>query len=116
MCVDLELDQDDIDGIQALYGRKEDRTTTTRRPTTTRRTTRRPSGGGGGSGGSSGGGSEGVDNEDLCSDPDVDTVFATEDGSFYVFKGEYYWKLTEDSVEPGLEISALFSNRNIHDN
>ena len=40
-------------------------------------------------------------NEDLCLDPSIDTIFGTDDGSYYVFKGSNYWKLTEDSVERG---------------
>jgi hypothetical protein len=55
-------------------------------PSTT--TTQRPAGGG-------------DDNNDLCSDSRVDTIFSTADGSYYVFKGSDYWKLTEDSVESG---------------
>ena len=34
-------------------------------------------------------------------DASFDTIFHTGDGSYYVFKGSNYWKLTEDSVEPG---------------
>ena len=31
----------------------------------------------------------------------MDTVFSTGDGSYYVFKGGKYWKLTDDSVAAG---------------
>ena len=31
----------------------------------------------------------------------MDTVFSTGDGSYYVFKGADYWRLTDDSVAPG---------------
>ena len=41
------------------------------------------------------------DNTDLCRDGRVDTVFSTGDGSYYVFKGSKYWKLTDDSVDSG---------------
>ena len=41
------------------------------------------------------------DNTDLCRDGSVDTVFSTGDGSYYVFKGSKYWKLTDDSVAAG---------------
>ena len=34
-------------------------------------------------------------------DGNIDTIFGTTDGSYYVFKGEDYWKLTEDTVENG---------------
>ena len=43
----------------------------------------------------------GGDNTDLCRDGRVDTVFSTGDGSYYVFKGSKYWKLTSDSVAEG---------------
>ena len=42
-----------------------------------------------------------VENAKLCRDGSVDTVFSTGDGSYYVFKGDDYWKLTDDSVAPG---------------
>merc|ERR1711860_345891 len=38
---------------------------------------------------------------DLFRDASFDTIFHTGDGSYYVFKGSNYWKLTEDSVESG---------------
>ena len=43
----------------------------------------------------------GVENAKLCRDGSVDTVFSTGDGSYYVFKGADYWRLTDDSVAPG---------------
>jgi matrix metalloproteinase-14 (membrane-inserted) len=43
-----------------------------------------------------------VDNGDLCDDGGkIDTIFSTADGSYYVFKGSQYWKLTDDSVDSG---------------
>ena len=42
-----------------------------------------------------------VENAKLCRDGSVDTVFSTGDGSYYVFKGADYWRLTDDSVAPG---------------
>lgn len=37
----------------------------------------------------------------LCSDPSFDTIFNSAAGETFVFKGSNYWKLNEDSVEPG---------------
>lgn len=77
------MDKDDIDAIQALYGEPgnsnvPDKDETPGKP--------KP---------------ESTNNEDLCTDSRFDTLFGTQDGSYYVFKGSNYWKLTEDSVEPG---------------
>lgn len=70
----------------------------------------------GGSGaGSGGGGGAGVpagrpsypkpasprgDNE-LCSDPKIDAMFNTADGNTYAFKGDNYYRLTQDTVAEG---------------
>jgi len=86
----LKLHQDDVDAIQALYGRYTGGGSNT--PTTTKSppsnpATESPAGDG--------------DNTDLCRDGRVDTVFSTGDGSYYVFKGSKYWKLTDDSVDSG---------------
>jgi len=74
----FKLDQDDIDAIQKLYGVKVDE-----------EDVRPPSPG------------PNPGSNDLCRDASFDTIFHTGDGSYYVFKGSNYWKLTEDSVEPG---------------
>lgn len=76
-------------GIQALYGRKT----------------------GGGSAGGGGGSfvpakttraptNPRADNE-LCSEPKVDALFNSADGSTYAFKGKKYYKLTENAVADG---------------
>ena len=93
----LKLHKDDIQAIRALYGEKNTRPnpTTTRRPATT---TRRPNQGGGGGGGGGNGGNR--DNRRLCNGRgDIDTVFNTIDGTYYVFKGNDYWELTDDAVK-----------------
>ncbi|XP_039295486.1 stromelysin-2 isoform X2 [Nilaparvata lugens] len=83
----FQLDDDDVEAIQALYGKKKD------------------------SGGDSDG--EGSDKKpatdeppseedgELCADATIDTIFNSAEGVTYTFKGEYYWKLTEDSIAPG---------------
>lgn len=76
-----------LQGIQALYGRK----------TTP--------GSGGGSGASPRPAfprpSKPSDDNELCSDPKIDAMFNTADGNTYVFKGNNYYRLTDDSVSEG---------------
>ncbi|XP_064455146.1 stromelysin-3-like [Ornithodoros turicata] len=76
----FQLDRDDIDAIQALYGPAQ---RTTKGPT--RGTSRRPS----------------LPGPDLCQDSSIDAATRTEDGSSYVFKGDYYWKIENDGVAEG---------------
>ncbi|XP_063224622.1 matrix metalloproteinase-14 isoform X3 [Bacillus rossius redtenbacheri] len=77
------LDQDDVQGIQALYGKKSTPTTTVEKstPTSTEKTS----------------------NEDplLCRDGSIDTIFNSAEGATYVFKGDDYWKLTPEGVAFG---------------
>jgi len=103
----LSLEEDDIRGIQALYGEKSGTSsnevavrsnfpsvTTTRRPTTTTaRTTRRPS--------FSSDEEKDLDNKALCTSGKLDTMVTMKDSVTYAFLGDQYWKLTETSVEPG---------------
>jgi len=103
----LSLENDDIRGIQALYGEKTTGTSsnevgvrssfpsipTTRRPTTTARTTRRPS--------SVSDTNTDLDNKALCGSGKLDTIVTMKDSVTYAFLGDQYWKLTETSVEPG---------------
>ncbi|XP_053675334.1 matrix metalloproteinase-14-like [Anopheles nili] len=83
----FRLDPDDIQGIQTLYGTK----------------TR--------TGGGSGNGATPtrtprpkvpteLDSE-LCGSPKIDAIFNTADGSTYAFKGDKYYKLTENAVAEG---------------
>ena len=63
----LELDRDDVEAIQALYGAPDqdsDPDESEDKPIETS-----------------------SNNSDLCSDPNFDTIFGTGDGSYYVFKG-----------------------------
>lgn len=68
----FKLDPDDVQGIQALYGKKTnkaqtpngDKTTTTAKPSM-------PSG----------------ENAELCRDPSIDTLFSSAEGETYAFKG-----------------------------
>ncbi|XP_027228336.1 stromelysin-3 isoform X1 [Penaeus vannamei] len=85
----FELDQDDLNGIQALYGKK------TTKPTPA--TLRPPTIGGGGT-------DEGVTGKPssvLCGDPSVDAIVTMSDQNTYVFKGSRYWRLTEKGVDSG---------------
>lgn len=87
------LDVDDIQGIQALYGKKtryEDNgsggSAPRPKPGRTEAPPTSPSGG---------------EDAVLCKDAKIDTIFNSKDGETFVFKGKYYWKLTEDSVDRG---------------
>lgn len=41
------------------------------------------------------------DNDEMCKDPKIDAIFNTHDGTTYAFKGNYYYKLTENAIEHG---------------
>lgn len=94
----FNLDTDDIQGIQALYGKKTRRTTTSTRfgdddqDSDFDNSQDTPSNSIPSSGGS---------DSSLCSDSKFDTIFNSAEGYTYVFKGDKYWRLTEDSVAPG---------------
>lgn len=46
-------------------------------------------------------GESGGDESEMCNDPKIDTLFSTNNGDTYAFKGSYYYKLTENAVEAG---------------
>lgn len=75
----FQLDRDDIDGVQALYG-------------AVHRTTKTPS---------KGSRKPAQPGPDLCQDATIDAATRTEDGSSYVFKGDYYWKIETDGIADG---------------
>ncbi|XP_013166430.1 PREDICTED: matrix metalloproteinase-14 [Papilio xuthus] len=84
----FQLDQDDIQGIQALYGHKTQLDiggSYPARPTAPRATTPPSS----------------TEDAALCADSSFDTIFNSADGATFVFKGEYYWRLTESGVSAG---------------
>uniref|UniRef100_A0A336MF57 CSON000784 protein n=1 Tax=Culicoides sonorensis TaxID=179676 RepID=A0A336MF57_CULSO len=106
----FRLDSDDIQGIQALYGRKtsgggsqQPTIKTTKKPTVV----------------------QNDNSNELCKSPKIDAVFNTADGNTYVFKGDKYYRLTENAIAdgypkkisegwPGLEsnIDAAFTYKN----
>ncbi|XP_076254151.1 matrix metalloproteinase 1 isoform X3 [Rhynchophorus ferrugineus] len=86
----FNLDQDDIDGIQALYGRK---TSKSKQPDDTEPTDESKYTPKSIPGSSSGHG--------LCEDPKFDTIFNSAEGYTFIFKGDQYYKLTEESVATG---------------
>jgi len=111
----VSLARDDIDGIEALYGEKDDgssenevrdkvddrgsisdffprsaTSTTTRRPTTRRTTVR-----------TSPPPRVPVNNRALCGDGEIDAMVTLQNDTTYAFRGTQYWKLTETSIEPG---------------
>ncbi|XP_050729691.1 matrix metalloproteinase-24-like isoform X2 [Eriocheir sinensis] len=83
----FSLDEDDIKGIQALYGKKQARPfPATQAPTLS------------GGGGSSGSGSS---DEKLCRDSSIDVAVTMANKKTYMFKGTQYWELTDDGVASG---------------
>ncbi|XP_066601037.1 stromelysin-2 isoform X2 [Prorops nasuta] len=81
----FELDEDDIEGITALYGRKSRGSGSSPGVHVAKTTTTPPS----------------VQDPELCMDPKVDTMFNSAEGATYVFKGQHYWKLTDTAIESG---------------
>ncbi|CAK1599767.1 unnamed protein product [Parnassius mnemosyne] len=80
----FQLDQDDVQGIQALYGHKT-QLDIGGIPSAPRATTPTTS----------------AEDPALCADPTIDTIFNSADGATFVFKGEHYWRLTETGVAAG---------------
>ncbi|XP_046668364.1 matrix metalloproteinase-2 isoform X3 [Homalodisca vitripennis] len=81
----FELDSDDVEAIQALYGPPKtdsDGKSSGRKPQTEEPPV------------------EGEDGE-LCADATIDTIFNSAEGVTYAFKGLHYWKLTETSIAAG---------------
>ena len=68
----VELERDDVVAVQALYGAAPGDREEERR-----------------------------ENSLLCLSPGIDSIISDHDGESFVFKGENFWKLTEDSVAPG---------------
>ncbi|CAG0888863.1 unnamed protein product [Cyprideis torosa] len=82
----FELHQDDIRGIQALYGSKEEESGT---PSTTTSAPSRPLdprvGG----------------DDEFCKSPQIDAIVTTKNGKTYAFKGSKYWELLDVGVASG---------------
>lgn len=92
----FELNADDIDGIQKLYGRKmtptkpsygddDDQDGDFDQSWNNGRKTPPPA----------------APEQSLCKDPRFDTIFNSAEGYTYIFKGTKYWRLTEESVAAG---------------
>ena len=75
----LELNQDDIDAIQSLYGIPK----ATLKPPETEKPTNDYD-------------YDTINNEELCSEGEIDDIFGTKDNNYYVFKGSNYWLLSND--------------------
>ncbi|XP_031783895.1 matrix metalloproteinase 1 isoform X1 [Nasonia vitripennis] len=81
---DFLLESDDIQGIQALYGSKNE---DGGESNIHQRTTHLPP--------------SSEEDSQLCSNPKIDTIFNSAEGDTFVFRGDLYWKLTTDGVESG---------------
>lgn len=79
----FELDEDDILGIQALYGRPRKESPS---PTPGTKPRAHPDISGA---------------PDLCQDSAFDAATRTEDGKTYVFKGNYYWEIQQSGIADG---------------
>ncbi|VVC43446.1 Hypothetical protein CINCED_3A002822 [Cinara cedri] len=91
----FSLDSDDVEAIQALYGAStsaeeapDSDDDSTSQGSGKKTTTQEPPG------------TDGSDAE-LCTDTKVDTLFNSAAGETFVFKGDYYWKLTDDGLAQG---------------
>ncbi|CAH1130895.1 unnamed protein product [Ceutorhynchus assimilis] len=89
------LDQDDVDGIQALYGKK------TKKPTPSYNNDAGVDESQDVPKKSPGPNEGGTQDTSLCKDPKFDTIFNSAEGYTYIFKGDKYWRLTEESIAPG---------------
>lgn len=82
----VRLDVDDVTAVQALYGRRDTKKAVPAqeafKPVTRI-------------------GTPDIEEEDICTNSSIDSIISTEDGSTYTFKGEQYWKLTDDSIAQG---------------
>jgi len=89
---ELKLHPDDIKAIQELYGEKTKKTPApkpvTQRPSTVSRID------------TSTGSSE-EDDDELCRNAVIDSIVTLSDKTTYVFKGDSYWRLTDDSIAEG---------------
>lgn len=83
----FKLHQDDVLAIQALYGvRDEDDDKDDKDDKTTPKSVEPdPS----------------ADGPDLCQDSSINTVTRISDGSTYVFKGNYYWRIETNGIADG---------------
>lgn len=82
----FRLDPDDIQAIQALYGKKVGSVTTT-----TSTSTKAPD-------------EQEISNPavtKLCRNPRIDTIFNTQHGNTYLFVGDSYYRIVEHSIAPG---------------
>ena len=77
----VTLDRDDITAIQALYGTKTEKKA---RPSKKPRVTAKVD----------------TEVEELCKNSTIDSILTTSGGT-YTFKGDMYWKLTDDAIAPG---------------
>ncbi|KAG8201984.1 hypothetical protein JTE90_027456 [Oedothorax gibbosus] len=79
----FSLDEDDILGIQALYGRPNKVASSTPGYTPRQKPDR--------SGGA----------PDLCQNPTIDAATKTQDGRSFVFRGDYYWEIKQTGIADG---------------
>ncbi|TRY69363.1 hypothetical protein TCAL_07676 [Tigriopus californicus] len=93
---DLHLETDDIQGIQSIYGKSKETATSKPETTTICNTSKRPDiiFGTALPNPSPPGIVPSPSKPDICFNTYFDAATETKDGSFYVFQGDYHWKLT----------------------
>lgn len=90
----FKLDSDDVLAIQALYGKRTTKPSQGKdaKPAIIPKTTKRPP---------IATGPKRPNDDSLCKDTKIDTIFSTADEQTYVFKGNKYYKLTANAVAEG---------------
>nr|XP_018911716.1 PREDICTED: matrix metalloproteinase-14 isoform X2 [Bemisia tabaci] len=90
----FNLDSDDVEAIQALYGSRDDSEAHGSEDDNT-------SAGSGKKPSTEVPPTDDGEDAELCTDARIDTIFNSAEGVTYAFKGQHYWKLTEESIAPG---------------
>lgn len=91
----FNLHEDDVYGIQALYGKKTKKRPPVRNDDDEDFEESRPTGK------KTPAPKKPTQDEDLCKNSKIDAIFASASGETFVFRADKYWKLTDDSIAAG---------------